>query len=417
MPSVAELLERESETVDLEHDHFERLLRRRYRKERNRRVSAAVLAIVVTVLSIMGLMRAFRNVERPATEPTPTPRGIFSDVGGWIVYGPLSGKCEPWPCANTKGIRAMDPTRREGQIQLTTDREIPLAWSSDGSELLMLRTIRNHQPDRPRFENNLFVLNADGTETRLTESDSWVSGGSFSPDGTKVIYSGKGGTGRSAIYVVDASGGTPRVLLPAGPRRFPDEVTSFRRTAFPTFSPDGSQIAFVDGWGGAGTIFMVMNADGSDPRVLLHDETFQGAGHIYSLVWSPDGTRLAFDSDFAYGIYTFGADGSGLTLVIPGGRNPHWSPDGSHIAYDNVDVPFPPGPYLEIADADGKNPQVFGNARSGPWNPLVQPEPEVAEAPAASEGLTFTSTLLLSALLPALIAGVVLIRRRKVHRS
>ena len=47
MPSVAELLERESTTVDLERGQFERLLRRRDRKRRNQRIGAAALAIIL----------------------------------------------------------------------------------------------------------------------------------------------------------------------------------------------------------------------------------------------------------------------------------------------------------------------------------------------------------------------------------
>jgi hypothetical protein len=140
-----------------------------------------------------------------------------------------------------------------------------------------------------------------------------------------------------------------------------------------------------------------MDADGSGSRALTHD-VFKETGYALRLVWSPDGTRLA-------NTYTIGADGSDLTLVIPHGRSPNWSPDGSCIAYTR-------GPHLEIADADGKHAQKFGYARSGPWNPLVQPEHEVAQAPATSEGLTLTWTLLLVVAMLIVVAGVVFIRSR-----
>ena len=45
-------------------------------------MSAAVLAIVLTFLSITALIRAFGNAGRPATEPTPVDTGIFSGLGG-----------------------------------------------------------------------------------------------------------------------------------------------------------------------------------------------------------------------------------------------------------------------------------------------------------------------------------------------
>jgi Tol biopolymer transport system component len=59
-----------------------------------------------------------------------------------------------------------------------------------------------------------------------------------------------------------------------------------------------------------------------------------------------------------------GADGSGLTQVIPNATNPYWSPDGSRIAFRAASG------VLGIADADGTNVQKFGAARAGPWNPL-----------------------------------------------
>jgi hypothetical protein len=80
MSSVAELLERESETVDLERDHFERLIRRRDRTQLKRRIGAGALALVVSLLAIALLVRAFQSELRPANrriEPTPSQRVGF----------------------------------------------------------------------------------------------------------------------------------------------------------------------------------------------------------------------------------------------------------------------------------------------------------------------------------------------------
>ena len=351
MPSVSELLERESTTVDLEPGDFERLIRRRDRKRRNRRLGAVALAIILALVSFVALTRAFRTAERPADEPKP--EGIFSEVAGWITYANLEG---------TSGIWAVNPGASgdpNDQILLSRGTGWPIAWSSDGSRLLILRT--NTEPPQPPSilaGSNLFVLNADGTETRLKEGDAWITGGSFSPDGSKVIYATTFGVKRSRILVVDAAGGTPQVLLTGN------------ELSVPTFSPDGSKIAYFAWYGRPYHRYhlRVMNADGSGSRVLSHD-VFKDTGHPLRLVWSPDGTRLAID--YGGGLYTIRADGSDLTLVIPYGRDANWSPDGSRIAYSRAH-------HLEIADADGKNTEEFGYARSGPWNPLVQPEPEDA---------------------------------------
>ena len=52
MPSISELLERESTTVDLEPGDFERLVRRRDRKRRNMRIAAGVVGIAVFVAAV-----------------------------------------------------------------------------------------------------------------------------------------------------------------------------------------------------------------------------------------------------------------------------------------------------------------------------------------------------------------------------
>jgi hypothetical protein len=125
----------------------------------------------------------FTEGERPADEPTPvaSPEGISANVGGWIAFQNDYLK-RPY---GHYSIWAVDPTRPNGpnvRIQLSDRSGKPLAWSSDGSKLLIWR-----EPGA------LFVLNADGTETRLVTNRSvnvgvigpiarYIQpGGSFSP--------------------------------------------------------------------------------------------------------------------------------------------------------------------------------------------------------------------------------------------
>lgn len=345
---------------------------RRDKKRRNARITAGVVGIVVALLSLATLARAFRGTERPANEPTPSPspRGIFAPVGGWIVYG-------DWRLPN--GIWAVNPTRPGDpgdQIQLSERSGDPLAWSSDGSNLLIRRQVPSSDRD-PVVELDLFVLHADGTETRVTRERDWITG-SMSPDGSHVVYVA-GFDGH--MYSVDAKGGVPRLLLARTRRYFPHEKRSFRTWLYnPTFSPDGTQIAYFDGMGDWGHSLRVMNADGSGVRILI-ERAPEEAGHVADLVWSPDGSRLAFSAEEG-GIWIVGVDGSGLTKVIPDGVNPAWSPDGSRISYQPVDPhSWAPGT-LEIAAVDGTHVAAFGYGGSGPWNPAPPTAPDHLEGTA-----------------------------------
>jgi Tol biopolymer transport system component len=105
--------------------------------------------------------------------------------------------------------------------------------------------------------------------------------------------------------------------------------------AFPTWSPDGTRIAFESDREGDNDIW-IMNADGSNPRNV----TGAIAGNEYFPTWSPDGTRLAFrgtyGTDLDGEIYTVRLNGTGLTRLTNNtafdGR-PEWSPNGDRIVF------------------------------------------------------------------------------------
>ncbi|MYB57503.1 MAG: hypothetical protein F4X51_14020 [Gemmatimonadetes bacterium] len=97
-----------------------------------------------------------------------------------------------------------------------------------------------------------------------------------------------------------------------------------------TYSPDGSQIAFVSERGDNDAIY-VMNADGSNPIRLT-----QNYDDVEYLAYSPDGSQIAFvsereDNDV---IYVMNADGSNpirLTQNYYDIEYLAWSSDGSEI--------------------------------------------------------------------------------------
>jgi dipeptidyl aminopeptidase/acylaminoacyl peptidase len=95
-------------------------------------------------------------------------------------------------------------------------------------------------------------MNADGTgQTRLTEQLGVDAFPSWSPDGMQIAFHSER-DGNSEIYVMDADGSN-QVRL----------TNDLAGDSTPAWSPDGTKIAFQSGREGGVDIFL-MNPDGSD---------------------------------------------------------------------------------------------------------------------------------------------------------
>lgn len=60
---------------------------------------------------------------------------------------------------------------------------------------------------------------------------------------------------RSGIYEVGTDGGSPLLLRVAGRRTYPEGGTFMTALFSPTLSPDGTQVAYFEGWGTVATSF------------------------------------------------------------------------------------------------------------------------------------------------------------------
>lgn len=114
-----------------------------------------------------------------------------------------------------------------------------------------------------------------------------VSEPQLSPDGTFVAYvrtvtDGKTGRRNADIWRVPADGSAPARVLVSGES---SDLT-------PTFSPDGRHLAFISTRTGAPQVFLAA-PDGEQQRQL----TKLAMGVQTPLVFSPDGTRVAYVSD------------------------------------------------------------------------------------------------------------------------
>lgn len=170
--------------------------------------------------------------------------------------------------------------------------------------------------------SHLFVVNPDGTgkrqvTTSTPERPIRASQPGWAPDGNRITFAN--GAGVAGIWIINADG--------TGGAHVPN---TRQNDTWPTFSPDGRQIAFMRFENRFNRLF-VINVDGTGLRSVAPDATV----HVEDPEWSPDGTRFAFSN--GGDVFVINADGTGLvnitTAETSNARHPSWSPDGTRIAY------------------------------------------------------------------------------------
>jgi TolB protein len=196
------------------------------------------------------------------------------------------------------------------------------------------------------FEIYSIGVNGDGLQ-RLTREIGSLYAPELSPNGELVLFTNHG----NGLWVMTPDGDDPRPL-------------TFRDDIDPTWSPNGSMIAFASSRNGDRQLY-VMNADGSNVSQVTDLNNMGGRS-----TWSPDGTKLAFYRG-PFGdrnIYIINIDGTGLVRLTDGGDNlgPTWSPDGNWIAFtsfrdDNNEI--------YIIRPDGTRLTRLTNAPISDWQP------------------------------------------------
>lgn len=127
-------------------------------------------------------------------------------------------------------------------------------------------------------------------------------------------------------------------------------IFSLNNTSEPALSADGTRLAFRS-WGQPeSTDSPYINCAPAHPYRHLGTATLDGTGFISTGQywedshpdWSPDGSRLIFDSDRdehqVYGIYAISADGTNEQNMMLAGQQPSWAPDNNRFVYRGCDL-------------------------------------------------------------------------------
>jgi Tol biopolymer transport system component len=261
--------------------------------------------------------RLTKELERAARPPEPT--GVFDEIDRRRGRRAVMRRVQTAALAtvviagSVGGVLVLNRAfRGEGNqtpgISPAKNGLIVVSFGDDGGTHLYLQN-----PDDPGW---------DPRDHQLTNDASKDAAPAVSPNGSAVAFERSylilgPIEARPAVWVVGLDGMRTHLLAP--------DATE------PTWSPDGSRIAFARRGDAAG--LYTATSDGSDVRLL------SGDADVSSPSWSPDGSRIAVairSGSNSSRIETIDVETGEATLISPAFwdvGSPSWSPDGRYLTF------------------------------------------------------------------------------------
>ena len=313
------------------------------------------------------------SLDLPTATVTPSPTGTATEIPPSPTVTPSpTDPPEPAATATAAGVTAA-PTWTPTAAPTWTATPEP-TWTASPTPVPPTPTPR---PQWIAFESKrgqnkdyeIVVMKPDGSrQTNLTNSWADDLAPTWAPTGRHVAFvsfrdtaAGKWGMGNGAIYVkaFDPHSGNGGEVW-----RVTDDGGS---EGWPTWSPDGKRIAFQSDRSGNWDIW-IANVDGTGLTQLTHHP----AADRYA-AWSPDGKKIAFTSKRSgnedvwvldvEAALNSGDDAAALNLTRSPAREryPFWSPDGKQLTFNtDRDGNFE----VYIMSSNGTQPRNVSNSPS-----------------------------------------------------
>jgi Tol biopolymer transport system component len=169
----------------------------------------------------------------------------------------------------------------------------------------------------------IFSINTDGTNLiNITNNGSDDNHPSFSPDGTRIAFSSDRDYVNGEIYTIGSDGQNLTRLTTLGGNN-------------PVFSHDGTKIAFISYRDSQSELY-IMDANGNNQTRLTNNNDQER-----NIVFSPDDSKIVFTSVGNGQSETFIINANGTNLInLTNGNygqtdNPQFSPGGQRIVFDH----------------------------------------------------------------------------------
>ena len=183
----------------------------------------------------MGDEPNFKLMKADEKKKTATsPDGTLEDVRAWLAKNASESNPRVLNRQNFQAELNLQPDEdfthlflkiigsEEKAIQLTNGFQDfqGASWSADGKRILCNSRIYKIHPDRER-DNDLWMIDVESKSAKefLTWPGYSIANGTFSPDGTQILFSASSIANRHAtqsqLAVVPASGGKPTLLTPS----------------------------------------------------------------------------------------------------------------------------------------------------------------------------------------------------------